>query len=338
MIGPRPDVDSRPVAAEMRPAYLFAGDDAAKLAATLSRLRARAEREGGPGALEDFSGAAGAAPDAEGLIGAMPALSLTAERRYLLADGVEGWKKADVEAVAAALAAIPADVTVVLVARGKASKPLADAVEGAGGEVRAFAAPSKRDLPGWLVAGARERGFALAPQAARALIARLGSSTERLAVELDRLATWAGEGGEVGVADVERMTADTSELRGWELADAIVARDRERTVAVAEELIAQGEAIPALVGGMVKRLRGAYEAAFALEAGVPAAKIEAALPMHPYAAKMLVRSVQGVDATELSAAIGAIADLEWWTRGGSDYDDDVALTLAVSRAAGAAVG
>lgn len=320
----------------MRPAYLFAGDDAAKLAATLSRLRARAAGEGGPGALEDFSGTGGAAPDADGLIGAIPALSLTAERRYLLADGIEGWKKADVEAVAAALGAVPADVTVVLVARGKAPKPLADAVGRAGGEVRTFAAPGKRDLPGWLVAGARERGIAVAPQAARALIARLGSSTARLAVELDRLATWAGADGEVGVADVERMTADTSEVRAWTLADAIVARDRERTVAVAEELIAQGEPIPALVGGMAKRLRGAYEAASAIAAGVPAAEVEKKLAMHPYAAKMLVRSVQGVDAAELSAAIGAVADLEWWTRGGSDYDDEVALTLAVSRAAGGA--
>jgi hypothetical protein len=48
---------------------------------------------------------------------------------------------------------------------------------------------------------------------------------------------------------------------------------------------------------------------------------------------MLVRSVEGVDSAELSDAIGAIADLEWWTRGGSDYSDDVALTLAVRRAA-----
>ena len=56
--------------------------------------------------------------------------------------------------------------------------------------------------------------------------------------------------------------------------------------------------------------------------------------MAPYPAKMLVRSVQGVDSAELSAAIGAVADLEWWTRGGSDYDDEVALTLAVMRAAG----
>jgi DNA polymerase-3 subunit delta len=318
----------------MRPAYLFAGDDAAKLAATLSRLRARAEREGGPGALEDFSGAAGAAPDAEGLVGAIPALSLTAERRYLLADGIERWKKADAAAVAAALAAVPADVTVVLVARGKAPKQLAEAIAAAGGEVRAFAAPGKRDLPGWLVNGARERGFSLAPQAARALVARLGSSTERLAVELDRLATWAGEGGEVGVEQVEEMTTDTSERKGWTLADAIVARDREQAVAVAEELIAQGEAVPALVGSIANRLRGAFEAASALAAGTPAAAIEKRLAIHPYAAKMLVRSVQGVDAAELSAAIGAIADLEWWTRGGSDYDDDVALTLAVSRAAG----
>jgi DNA polymerase-3 subunit delta len=319
---------------EMQSAYLFAGDDAAKLAATLSRLRARAEREGGPGALEDFTAGAGAAPDVDGLVGAIPALSLTAERRYLLADGVDRWKKAEVAAVVTALETIPADVTIVLVARGKAPKPLAEAVEAAGGEVREFAAPSKRDLPGWLAAGARERGFSLAPQAARALISRLGSSTERLAVELDRLATWAGEGGEVGVAEVERMTADTSELRGWALADAIVARDRERSIAVAEELIAQGEPVPALVGGMAKRLRGAYEAATALENGVPAATIESKLGMHPYAAKMLVRSIQGVDAAELSAAIVAIADLEWWTRGGSDYDDDVALTLAVARASG----
>ena len=56
--------------------------------------------------------------------------------------------------------------------------------------------------------------------------------------------------------------------------------------------------------------------------------------MAPYPAKMLVRSVRGVDPAELSEAIGAVADLEWWTRGGSDYRDEVALTLAVRRAAG----
>ena len=85
---------------------------------------------------------------------------------------------------------------------------------------------------------------------------------------------------------------------------------------------------------MASRLRSAYAAAAAIDAGTPASQIEKELPLAPYPAKMLVRSVQGVDSTELSAAIGAVADLEWWTRGGSDYDDEVALTLAVRRAAG----
>jgi DNA polymerase-3 subunit delta len=185
------------VADEMKPAYLFAGGDTAKLSATLTRLRARAEREGGPGALETFSASGGAPPDADALIGSMPAMSLTAERRYLLADGVERWKAAAVKAVAAALAEASPEVTVVLVARGTAPKGLAEAVEAAGGDVTTFEPPSKRDLAGWIVAGARERGFGLDPQAARALAARVGDSTERLGGELDRHALGPGPGGSV---------------------------------------------------------------------------------------------------------------------------------------------
>jgi hypothetical protein len=60
--------------------------------------------------------------------------------------------------------------------------------------------------------------------------------------------------------------------------------------------------------------------------------------MHPYAAKMLVRRLRGRSLEDVRAATCAIADLEWWTRGGSDYPGSVALTLAVRRAAGARDG
>jgi DNA polymerase III subunit delta len=321
---------------EMKPAYLLAGDDESKLTAALSRLRARAEREGGAGALEDFSGGPGAMPDAEALIGAMPAISLMATRRYLLADGVERWKAAQVEAIAAALAGAGPDLTVVLVSRGKAPKGLEAAVSKAGGDVLTYEAPRKRDLPAWLIAAARDRGFELTPQAARSLAARIGDGTARLATELDRFAVWAGEGGFVDVEDVEALTVDTSERAGWTLGDSIVARDVEASVANADALLEQGEAVTPLVYGMASRLRSAHQAAVMLEEGTPAQKVEAALPMAPYPSKMLVRSVRGVDPAELAEAIGAVADLEWWTRGGSDYGDAVAMTLAVRRAAGGA--
>nr|MBA2240771.1 hypothetical protein [Solirubrobacterales bacterium] len=84
-----------------------------------------------------------------------------------------------------------------------------------------------------------------------------------------------------------------------------------------------------------RRLREAHLAACGIEAGRTAKQIESSLPMHPYAAKMLLRSISGVAVDDLRAATCAIADLEWWSRGGSDYPDDVALTLAIRRAAGA---
>jgi len=101
--------------ADLAPVYLFAGDDIGKIDAMLARLRARAEDEGGPGALESFG--FDGAPDAEALVGAIPAMSLMASRRFLLADGVERWSAAQAKPVAAALESLPPDLTIVFVAR-----------------------------------------------------------------------------------------------------------------------------------------------------------------------------------------------------------------------------
>jgi DNA polymerase III subunit delta len=324
----------------IKPAYLIAGADAGKIETALARLRSRAEREGGPGALESFGSPAGeGAPDAQALVAAIPSMSLMGARRYLVADGVERWSAKQAGAVIGALGDLPPDLTIVLVAREapprrRAPKGLAEAVEAAGGEVLRYEAPRARDLPSRLAAEAGERGFRLDPAAARALVERMGDSTLRLANELDRLALWAGPDGEVTSEDLASMVADTSEEAAWSLSDALVSRDRAAALRATERLSAQGEAVTPLVYQAARRLRDAHAALSALEAGVPAKEVESALGLHPYAAKMLVRRVRGVSLDQLRAATCAIADLEWWTRGGSDYPDDVALTIAVRRAAG----
>ena len=328
----------------IKPAYLIAGTDEGKIDAALSRLRARAEREGGPGALESFTPEAGQGPpDADALIVAIPSMSLMASRRYLLADGVERWTGKQAEPVIAALGALPPDLTVVLVARElspktKAPRGIAEAIEAAAGDVLRYQAPRVRELPGRLVAEASQRGFRLEPAAARLLVERLGESTLRLANELERLAVWAGPEGEVSVEDLEAMVADTSEQAAWALSDAIVARDPGTAVRAADRLAAQGEPVTPLVYQAARRLREAHAALQELEAGRSQGEVEARLRMHPYAAKMLVRRLRGASPADLRAATCAVADLEWWTRGGSEYPDDVALTLAVRRAAGAGAG
>jgi DNA polymerase III subunit delta len=286
------------MAEELRSLYLIAGTDGAKIDATRARLRARAESEGGSGSLEVFEAAEGrGAPDHEALLGSLPAMSLTGERRYLLADGVERWRDRQLDSVAAAVADLPPDLTLVLIARAEAPQKLERAVRAAGGEVHAFAAPSARSMPRTLVAEAGRLGFGLEPAAAVALVERMGANPVRLHQELERLALWAGEGGEVTLDDLEAMVADTSEAIVWSLADALQDGDPAAALAVAERLIGQGENVTGMIYALSSRIRRSGRA-------------------------------------DLHEATEALADLEVWCRGGADYGDELALTLALRRAAG----
>jgi DNA polymerase III delta subunit len=319
--------------AEIKPAYLISGSDEAKIARTRTRLRARAEREGGAGALELFEAGEGRrAPDAEALLGSLAAISLIVERRYLLVDGVEAWGKKDLERVAEVLGELPPETTVALVARGKPPAPLAKAVKAAGGEHLQFEAPKERDLPKQLVSDARELGFELDSDAARLLVERLGPRPLRLRNELERLALWAGEAGVVGREQLDAIIADTSEEAIWSLADALVEGDEAEVTAISERLVAQGEALPRVIYSLAPRLRQALRASRELEAGRPPKEVAGGLSMHPYAARILVSKVKGRSPEDLDTAIRALADLELWSRGGSDYDERVALTVALRRA------
>jgi len=331
----------------MKPAYLFSGTDSAKIAATRARLRARAEDEGGAAALEVFEPVEGrGSPDVDALCASLATMSLVAERRYLLVDGVDRWRDTQAKRLIESLGALDAQTTLVLIAHGKVPKGLAAAVREAGGEAREFQAPGQQELPRYLVAEAAERGFTLAPEAARDLIQRMGTDPVRLGHELDRLAIWAGGegagGGEtavtgatVGAEDLAEMVADTSESVVWTLCDVVLDRDAARAVRLGEELLDQGESLGGLVHAVGGRLRKARLAAERLAEGMPARQVEQSLGMHPYPARQIVARLGDASPEELGRGVEAIADLELWSRGGAEYDDRLALAIALRRACGA---
>jgi DNA polymerase-3 subunit delta len=322
------------MAEEMRPLYLIAGSDGAKIDATRGRLRARAEREGGAAALEVFEPGEGRGmPDHEALLAAIPAMSLMDSRRYLLADGIERWRDKQLEPVLAALGELPPDLTLVLICRDKPAAKLLKAVKAAGGEVHEFEAPKARDMPRVLVAEAQRMGLRLEPAAAKMLVDRMGANPVRLRNELERLALWAGEGGGVGADDLQEMVTDTSEAAVWSLSDALIEGDAAAALRIGERLIGQGENVTGLIYGLASRLRSACAAAAQLEEGIPAQQVASSLKMHPYAAKQLVRRLQDTDLASLRTATETLADLELWCRGGADYGDELALTIALRRAA-----
>jgi DNA polymerase III subunit delta len=249
------------------------------------------------------------------------------------------WKAGDLGPLEAALAELPPDTVLVLIARGKAVKQLGKAVEKAGGETREYAAPKPWELPKWCVGHARELGLRLEPEAAKELVARVGSSQQRLSRELEKIGLAVHPSPNVTTADVERLAASDTAPGAYDLADALVAGDLKETLALAEQLDEHGEKPSRLIFPLVRRLREVHQAASLLGAGMPDAKVGEVLKGPPWATKKVVAKAKKADVATLEHAICVFADLEVELRGGGDVrvDEGAAFSVALASAAGSAV-
>jgi DNA polymerase-3 subunit delta len=318
-------------------AYLIHGDDHGRIAERRARLRAMAESASGAGGVEVLEGDA-ANPAA--VAHALSAMTFSLGRRFVIADGVERWKEADVEPVAAAMKDIPADELTVAFfaredARAKAPKALHAAVKAAGGVIAEEGTLKPRELPRWLGERAAELDVTLDTQAARALIAHVGDRQQRLLRELEKLALEYGPGSTIGVDEVLASSASSAERRLWSLADALVAGDERTVIRALVELRAQGERLPSLQYQMVRRLREALTIAEALAAGRAPAEIRKSLRMPSFAADRLIADAGKRDVEALRRALVAMADLEVESRGGGGggLGEDSAAVRAVLAAA-----
>jgi len=315
--------------AELKPAYLVSGDDDAKIDAWRARVRERAEAESGPGALELFEARTSPPDD---IAAALATLSFASGGRYLLVDGVEGWRAGTLEPLERALAELPPETVLVLVARGRPPARLAEAVAAAGGEHRECAAPKPWQMPKWTIEQAAEQGLRLDSDAARALLAAIGTRPKRVVRELEKLALMVRPSSSVGAEEVQRLAAGEVTAQAYDLADAIVAGDRVGAFALAEELVERDDRPTRLVFPIVRRLREVHRAAGLAEAGASEKKVASELRMPPWAAKRTLARARDADRDSLERALCAFADLEVETRAGGGLGEDTAFSLTLSRA------
>ena len=318
--------------ADLKPVYLVSGDDDAKIDSWRARVRRRAEQEAGPGALEAHDAPSAAPAD---VTGAVMALTFATGTRYLLADGVEGWKAGELEPLEAALTDMPPDTVLVLIARGKAPARLVKAVQAAGGEVREYSAPKPWELPKWAAERGQEIGLHLDAEAAKALVATVGTGQQRLAREIEKLAIAAHPGAQLSAEEVEAFAAGDTAPQVYDLADALVAGDVERTLSLAEELRRLDDRPAKLMYPIVRRLREVHRAAELIAAGVPEQEVGSRMKLPPWAAKRIVAKARKAQRDSLERAICTFAELEIELRGGGDLglDEDTAFSRALVRAA-----
>jgi DNA polymerase-3 subunit delta len=317
--------------ADLKPIYLVAGDDDEHIDAWRARVRRRAEEERGAGGLETFDGRSHP-PDE--VAGALAELSFATGTRYLLVEGADAWKAGQLEPLEAALKTMPPETVLVLIVRGKPLKQLVKAVEGAGGEVRECPAPKPWELPKWVMGRARDVGLRVEADVAKDLVLRVGSSQQRLARELEKLATAIHPRARLTQPEVEAHASGDTAPQAYDLADALVAGDLAATLSLAEELKAHDERPGRLIWPIVRRLREVHRAARLLDAGMPDKKVVETLRAPPWLAKKTVSSARKADRAALERAICLFAQLEVESRGGGQLDEDTAFSLTLERAAG----
>ena len=323
-----------------KPAYLIHGDDHGRLSERRARLRALAEAESGAQGIELFEGETATS---EAVAGALSAMTFAMGRRFLIVDGVERWKAADMALIVPALAGLPPETTVVFFGReeGRAKIPdgLADAVRKAGGDVSTEQNVKPWDLPKWASAQAAQIGIELHPSAARVLVQHVGERQQRLLRELEKLALELSADRAQPVAldaeQIEELTAGSAERKSWTLADALVARDGAAATRAYLELRDQGERLAGLLFTIARRLRDALDVATRLAAGESAAQVRRGLRMPPKAAERFLADVQRSDVPGLRNALAIVADLELASRGGSrgGLTEDTLAIEAISKIA-----
>jgi DNA polymerase-3 subunit delta len=312
-----------PVASELKPAYLITGTDRPKVARAVRRLRERMGADAAEllNAGETSGEEAVAACNALGLFGG--------GARLVVIEEVERWKAADVKAVAEYLIAPAPGTVLALVGDGiKSDAPLVKASAKAG-EVLRYEAPRKRDLPAWVAEQFTRRSAHADADACRALAELVGDDLDALAVEVEKLATWAG-GETIGVRDVELLAVPRSEASVFALTDAWGRRDVAGVLRAADSLLERSSRELTGIAGLVASHVGKVRACQALAAkGVRPRDAAGQLKMHPFAAEKAFAHAANFSVEELRAATVRLAALDVALKGRSRLSGELELARAL---------
>ncbi len=133
------------------------------------------------------------------------------------------------------------------------------------GKILTLDPPRPREAVQWALEQARERYLRMDYPTAQALVARVGSEPSLLKGELDKVALYLGERGEVTPALVEELVCASAEHRVWELTEALGQRDAKTAFKVLNHLLSAGETPHALIPLISAQLRRIWQMKARLE-------------------------------------------------------------------------
>lgn len=201
------------------------------------------------------------------------------------------------------------DVAVVLVhSGGQKGKGLLDQLRkiDAVTEVKLEQPKYERDYVGWVQRETRDRGSSIDPEAATALVQSVGQDLRALAGAVAQLIASVDDGRAVDKEIVRQYFGGRAEVRGYEIADAVI----EGRLHVAMESNRFAEAVkvaPLVITAAVASGLRSLAKLESIQGNLGDNEVAGIIGAPPFKVKALRRQLSGWDAAGLSAALSAVA-------------------------------
>jgi DNA polymerase III subunit delta len=164
-----------------------------------------------------------------------------------------------------------------------------------------------RQVAPWIRAEADARGVKLDPRAITRLAEAVGNDLSRLALVIEQLALYAGDGRAVTTDDVDDLVADTRERSVFELTDAVGAGDLPGAMAAVSALCDQRDSALGVVAMLARHMRQIGVVVAHRDKGGSKAQLASALGLPPFIADKVIAQARRYNADGLGRVTSLLA-------------------------------
>jgi DNA polymerase-3 subunit delta len=298
--------------------YLLLGDDEERKSRGVEKLRA--------GRAVDAYDASEISP--ETLVSACNTFSLFGEGPFVVLKDLDAWNAAQKAVIVDYLKnPSPGSDLLLLGKRLGARERLLTAVKNSG-EVHTFDQPTGKALVRWLVGHAKRLDLDLPEDVAEDLANRCSHDKMRLLQETEKLSLYVSDGTATH-EDLAALCPPDVQSNIFAFVDSLAAGERDRALALLEDLIGTGEP-PLRLTFMIRRQFQLIARARALfERGIPRKEIASRLKVPPFVARKLEEQGGQLDEENLERALALVQDLESGLKGGSYLSDELQVEMTV---------
>lgn len=187
-------------------------------------------------------------------------LSFFVKEKILVAEGIEKVKTDDLKEILPLIYSFPQGITLIFQGNQLRSNTLfykAIEKEGVILDLSNEGKPWEKEkrMTDWLKDRAQQQGKVLGFEAARIMVAQLGTDRALLANELEKAITFCGERSEVTAKEIYAVCCTVNQETGWKLGEAVFQRQTSRALEILKALLDEGTSLIALL----RQLRSQFQ-------------------------------------------------------------------------------